>query len=491
MAAAATIAAKTTHGATLNMYYGEDNNYANSANGIYIASTYDPTGAAGTNASGQPMYLGGAIGVPTTTATTPITVNIPKGDYLSIAIDAVLNGNANPRAGFKNGTFVQPSFLGISEITYGITSTDSTASLLTPVASPGDTAGTPDTTIGGVPLYNSTANVNQTSAGVGGYGNNGPGGGYNIHPTWGSLSAPGGVAPNEPGFSSSHNNGGVGLFASISGAAGTTNSANNAGAIQGLEQFAASNNVANYNNATAFFDGLVFQALKAGTVTLQGFATTSGTEYWVNTNSATTGASTYAVQAGPVLHDVPMLVVNIIGAGPSGHPVVNYAGAANASYGPSVGTLTVTGSNGSYSVAQITGINDTSGTTEAKTFTPSTDEEIWAYDVLVNGVQASPTQLALLVTAINAGDTSVPASAGVVATTLSPVPNPFGSSYNLFLDPSGFSDAFLGIDLTNSNDSNLVGYSFSKVAVVPEPMTLGLLAVGGIGLMTRRHRRKA
>jgi hypothetical protein len=37
----------------------------------------------------------------------------------------------------------------------------------------------------------------------------------------------------------------------------------------------------------------------------------------------------------------------------------------------------------------------------------------------------------------------------------------------------------------------LTGYTFTAVSVVPEPMSLGLLALGGVSLMTRRSRRKA
>jgi hypothetical protein len=70
--------------------------------------------------------------------------------------------------------------------------------------------------------------------------------------------------------------------------------------------------------------------------------------------------------------------------------------------------------------------------------------------------------------------------------------NPFGSQYNLFLDDASgpSSDNFLGIDLANSNDFNLNGYTVSAIAVVPEPMSLSLLTLGGLGLLNRRSRRQ-
>jgi hypothetical protein len=83
-----------------------------------------------------------------------------------------------------------------------------------------------------------------------------------------------------------------------------------------------------------------------------------------------------------------------------------------------------------------------------------------------------------------------------VASTIGPSPDPFGSQYNLFLTFSGTNlpgsaTDTLGLDLSSTNDALLSGYTFSAVAVVPEPMSLGLLVLGGVGLMARRNRRKA
>ena len=82
----------------------------------------------------------------------------------------------------------------------------------------------------------------------------------------------------------------------------------------------------------------------------------------------------------------------------------------------------------------------------------------------------------------------------MTVSTSPPSSDPFASNYNLFLDvsPGLASDVFLGWDLSASNDSNLAGgYTVSAVAVVPEPMSLSLLALAGVGMLARRRSRKA
>jgi fibronectin-binding autotransporter adhesin len=167
--------------------------------------------------------------------------------------------------------------------------------------------------------------------------------------------------------------------------------------------------------------------------------------------------------------------------------------------GASINKLTVTGGGGSYVLQQATGIKDGSGSSngpsqaniEANGFSPATDKEIFALDVEVGGSQASPTQLSTLVTEAEAD--GLPS--GMTVSTSAPSPNnPFASNYNLFLSvsPGLASDVFLGWDLSSSNDSHLTGgYTVSAVAVVPEPMSLGVLALAGIGMLGRRGRRKA
>jgi len=253
-------------------------------------------------------------------------------------------------------------------------------------------------------------------------------------------------------------------------------------------------------------------------VTLAPFDVSTSTEYWsAPTGTTSNGNATAVIKYGAthvsatdVINNVPVLVI-VIGTTPPppGHAIVSFGATAPTNYGvqitngtgnnqgtfkPVGNVLATSGSGGSYTVASVTGINggagDATDYVEATGFTTG-DEEIFALDVLVNGTQATAGQLSTLVTAINAGGGGALPSVGVVASTQSPVPDPFASTYNLFLDPLGLPTGFLGLDLSSAGDSALSGYTFSAVAVVPEPMTLGLLAVGGVGLMTRRSRRKA
>ncbi len=161
--------------------------------------------------------------------------------------------------------------------------------------------------------------------------------------------------------------------------------------------------------------------------------------------------------------------------------------------GASSNKLTIVGSNGSYTIAQVSGMGiagggDASNFVEVSGFSPANDDELFALDVKVAGVQATATQISTLISEIDSFAVSLPTGLSVSsALTI----DPFASNYNLFLtaNPGVASDDFLGFDLSQTNDSNLVGYTVSAVAIVPEPLTLGIMAIGGVGLLARRNRR--
>jgi hypothetical protein len=421
----------------------------------------------------------------------PTTFNVALGDTFQFGIDAVVTNNINPDGGQTTGKVghvaVQPSFLGLSELGIQIPSTDTTAVKLVP-----NTVGSPTGTFGPNPDFDSTASLNN-SAGIGSAvgPNNNPGG---FVPIW-NLSAEGDVSPM------SATGGDVGDHIPIFEGNGQTVS-NTANGANTLGQYGAA--AATFGNATDFFDSLTYTANQFGRVILAPMVNAGDAGYWVNTRQGSSTvpsgyASTAFTNPGDVIGTLPILVINVT-AEPSNQPIISLTAKpfqAPTSYGNLLGTLTVSGHNGNYGVTQLTGLNATTGYVEVDGFNPGTDEEIYALDVLVNGVQANAAQIGHLVLSINHGDTMVvPSTPIVAAATYSGLgvthdASPFGSQYNLFLDygtgPS--SDNFLAIDLSNSNDFNLTGYTFSAIAVVPEPMSLGLLALGGLGLLAQRPKR--
>lgn len=216
--------------------------------------------------------------------------------------------------------------------------------------------------------------------------------------------------------------------------------------------------------------------------------------------SALSMAAGVALAAGTSYATVSHPIVNLADTAADN---LNYPGAVTGTFSPATSpTLTISGGSGSYSVAQVTGINggagDSVGNVTITSWNPTSDEEIYGVDVEVNASQASLAQLNTLITEI-AGGGIAPASAGVTASTTDPTHGNLsgldgGSVYNLFLTfagggPSATDD--LGMDFSSSNDPNLVSYTFNAISVVPEPMSLSLLALGGVGLMARRNGRKA
>ncbi len=484
MAVAATLSARAAHAATLNIYYDNIIDYDLSTNTVVQSYGY---GSGNTN--NGVSYTG------------PTSINIAVGDILEFGIDAVVTNNVNPDGGKLTGTItvnagkttkvqsIQPSYLGLSSLSMVVASTDATASILTPV-----TNGAPTGTFAGAPDYNSTVAIN----GAGGNPVLPPNNGTGTGPNW-SQNTQGDISPTGP------NGGDVGDHFAISGSDPIYPVPQGAAGTSVLAQFGAA--TATYSNATDFFDSLNYTASSAGTVILSPSVQTVETTYWVNTKQGSPSvASGYAAQEfnqpGDVVGILPALVINIGPTFGPKHSIISLTPASNGvplGYGSSQGTLPITGHDGNYNLAQVTGLFTSTGYVEANGFNPGTDEEIYAIDVLDGGTQATPAEIAVLVNTINDGDGIVPASVGVTAAAAyADLPivtdsSPFASQYNLFLDfNSGTSsDNFLAFDMSIDNDPNLDGfYAVSAIAVVPEPMSIGLLALGGLGLLTQRPRRR-
>jgi hypothetical protein len=535
MAAVAALSAKAAHGMTLTMYYGNDPSYANSNNAIIVGTGLNPTGP--TDAAGGREFFSGHTNVAVTGGVQTIT--IPVGDYVSLAIDALLTGNVNADAGVSSGSSsasdkVQPSYLGLSGLDVYVPSTNTHGNILSPIALSTHGAGVIGNSVppySGT-VYQSSAQLNESNgAKKSSIGSNGGAGSasYNSVPDWTGVIAEGGIEPNnapggwnsasganpspDSGTNASGNLGGIITDPGGGNGPSPIGGSNTTAGIQQLTMFAASTAQANaapaYANATEFVDSLIYQGLSAGLVTLSPVVNTGATAYWFRTIAGTSSSPTvYATQGfnatSEKVQNVPNLVIDVVA------PVIALSATAGASYGSTVGNLSITGSAATgYTTAEKTGLSSTTGNVGIQNWNASSDPEIYGVDVEVNGVQATATQLAVLAAAIDGSDGTPSSlvngltiftgaandpSAGKVLASLDTGTGPTDVEYNLFLDYTngGFAPSDnLGIDLSSSNDSNLVGYTFTAVSVVPEPMSLSLLALGGIGLTVRRPRRVA
>jgi len=466
MAAAATLAAKTAQAQiTITPFYGQATSTSN-ADGVFVYNNAET-----------------AATVESVTGSSPTTINMVVGDYLFLAVDAVITGDTNADGGKQTGTIttagtgakktitttqqVQPSNLGLAAIGISVPSTDTNASKLAPLSD--------GTQIGGSPSYSEGYGY-ETTAGVNtSVGNNTTG---KYPPAWAGVSS---VGDTESG------SGSVALNDYIGGG-NTTVVSNQTTGINTLQMFTGSS--ATDAQATQVFNSLQYEAMANGTVTLSPYVVSGATNYWaLETGGSSTTASVYnspGATAGQI-GSLPLLVIKIgsVVTGPTGHAVVSLAAGTSpgANYGSNVASLTLP-----YSTASFTATATDSAS--AQTWNPATETEIFGVDVLYSGVQATPTELAPLITAINSGDANVPGAVGVVASLGSGV---FPSNFNLILTaaPGVGTSSDLGLDLSSANDPLLAGLTFNAVAVVPEPMSLGILALGGVGLMARRHRRKA
>jgi hypothetical protein len=438
---------------------------------------------------------------------TAPTVTVPIGDYFSFGVAAVLTNNANPLGGLatsdgQGGTIVQPTNLGLVNLGYRVTNVsfnDADGSLLSPVLNgarvfPG--------------LYNSTAVI-----GGKGIGSTAPSG-YPI-----TQGDPGDVQPSSAAVST--------IFQIYQQSSPGAVSPTPAG-MAVLQEFGSATGGA--SQAVTAFDTLGYQALKNGTVDLRPEVDPGTVLYWGETNPGTSSTpAAYRARffsSSDTIHSLPFLTV-VTGEPTPPHSILSFGVTSDAAHGPQItnGTssyqgsfsgggniLTVSRGSGHYDIAQVTGIKSDVlqydapfnasmpgtplGNVEANGFNPSSNPELWGLDILVNGTQATSNQIATLIADINSVGGGLQSGLSASPTLAN---DPFASSYNLFVTANGAitgnGNNFLGFDLSGSNDSNLLYYTVSAVAAtglgvaVPEPMSFGMLALGGVGLLLRRRNK--
>jgi autotransporter-associated beta strand protein len=347
-ATAATLAAKSASAAiTITPYYGNDQS-GTTPNAVIIA-----TDSIGDHSTIEDLTQG-----------IVNTINMPLGDYLFMAVDAVATGDSNPDGGKRenatgittktSGSVVQPQYLGLSVLSVQVLSSDANARLLQPVVT-NVVAGT----YAGVTGYYSTASVNDTSGdgdNTSGYtaGNNSGGG---VAPDWASVQSVGDVAPGVGSAATNDYIGGGNLPSASYTPFG----------VQKLQYFASSAASPSYGDATEVFDSLAYGTVGGtpGVVTLSPQIVPAGTGYWALSQPATTSnPSVYrsiTVRPPVTVANLPPLVIDIGGIPAS--LTWNNAGATGPSDGVTWDTSNNNWNNGTnataYSDGALVTFNDT------------------------------------------------------------------------------------------------------------------------------------
>jgi hypothetical protein len=219
----------------------------------------------------------------------------------------------------------------------------------------------------------------------------------------------------------------------------------------------------------------------------------------VSKSARTLAAAAAAALPAIIAHEAKAALYPIISLTTTVPPTTNYGqqitngtGANQGTFSTGTNVLTVTGGSGKYHYAQVTNINAATPmfSVEANGFNPASDIEIYALDLVSlpsGGTQLSATNLQTLAADINSTN-AYGYGSSIASTSLAS--DPFPAQYNLFLTFTGLTSGqnFLGFAVDQDPNANVATFSYATaIAVVPEPMTLGLLTLGSVGLLTRRR----
>ena len=167
-------------------------------------------------------------------------------------------------------------------------------------------------------------------------------------------------------------------------------------------------------------------------------------------------------------------------------PIVSLTATAPTAFGSKVGTLTLVGGKANSNTASFTATP--TDYLAVSGFNPLTSTEFYALHITDSAPGNLAADLADAVSEINGGSYS---GYSLTASTADPI-GYFGSGYNFFLTFTGSTlgtgSPYFGFDFTQLNGTSDT-LSVNAVAVVPEPASVGLLALGAGGLLARRRHR--
>jgi hypothetical protein len=168
--------------------------------------------------------------------------------------------------------------------------------------------------------------------------------------------------------------------------------------------------------------------------------------------------------------------------------IVSLSNTAPIGDGSQVGTINIKGANGSYPIGSTSFTATSSGYVQTHSFSPASDQEYYALDVL-NASQMQLTSIVSDIDGVSGLTASLSPQGGTNSTLFSGIFNTGGTLVYVTAATGVGTDPFLGFNF--GNDSSLTGVELDGVAAVPEPTSLGLLALGGIAMMRRRRVNRA